>query len=226
MSAYQADYVKEKYDSSKHMGFYYELAFRDLYPSPPMCDCQATTKVPNNGTSTYHEDFTFQCGSVKKNKWMHMNTDISMTPTDGKTTGVWAQEMQKVRMDWPTDFTIPVSGVAFHTTIVAFKESSDPADSQYDWVIEFTCGEDSGSFLANLLFDHFFPGGFVGINMYSKKGPHDSNNLNEMIEEAKSLGLAWTMDDWGWGFHKVPHNSTCKYDFGPHNYSQEQLEEL
>ena len=45
MESYQASYVKNTYNISKHMGFYYELAFRDLYPPPPMCDCQHTQKV-------------------------------------------------------------------------------------------------------------------------------------------------------------------------------------
>ena len=72
MNMYQAEYVQQTYNLSKHMGFYYELGahknlrysmraktfsmptccfcvdafsgFRDLYPGAPMCDCQHTRK--------------------------------------------------------------------------------------------------------------------------------------------------------------------------------------
>ena len=59
MQSYQADYVASSYNLSKHMGFYYELGFRDLYPGAPECDCQHTTKSLDQGEN-YHEEFDFQ----------------------------------------------------------------------------------------------------------------------------------------------------------------------
>jgi len=58
MWTYQSDYVATTYNVSKHMGHFYELAFRDLYPAPPACDCQHTYKVlddENDEDEDYHE---------------------------------------------------------------------------------------------------------------------------------------------------------------------------
>ena len=48
MTTYQAPYVATTYNLTKHMGKYYELAFRDLYPWGPLCDCQQVrdTRAP------------------------------------------------------------------------------------------------------------------------------------------------------------------------------------
>ncbi len=45
MPSYQAGYVSSNYSRERHMGRYYELGFRDLYPAYPECDCQHTEKV-------------------------------------------------------------------------------------------------------------------------------------------------------------------------------------
>lgn len=91
---------------------------------------------------------------------------------------------------------------------MAFKESYDPTDEQYEWVVEFTCGQ------SPKLWNVMFPGGFVGLNMYSKSGPTSDTNLAQMKEAVNDLGLSWAMDSWGGGFHVVPQNSSCKYPTG------------
>jgi len=126
-------------------------------------------------------------------------------------------ELAKKSTDHPAVFNqsfvssnpvLPVPGldeIKFQTATVAFKDSTDGL--QYEWVIEFTCGTIPDDSL-----EHLFPGGFVGLNMYSRTGPTDSTNLQEMVDTVDSLGLKWVMDDWGWGFHIVPHSSACEYN--------------
>ena len=87
---------------------------------------------------------------------------------------------------------------SFSTAVIAFEENKDDNDSQYEWVIEFTCGG----------LDLFFPDGFVGINMYSRT--LSKNNLAQMIDVAKELNLSWVLDQ---GFHQPTHNqTTCMYN--------------
>jgi hypothetical protein len=207
MSSYQAPYVKATYEMKKHMGNFYELAFRDLYPAPPMCDCQHTTKVLTNDEG-YYEEFNFACGP-SKHQTPCLNK-IVMTKTE---LGVYNQTITATSV---TGVKIPdIKGVIFNTAVVAFKESNDPSSVQYDWVVEFTCGEHPA--LLNVL----FPGGFVGLNMYSKAGPTSSSNLKEMVSAVNELGLGWTMESWGGGFHIVPQNSSCKYNFSSTDIQQE-----
>ena len=33
-----------------------------------------------------------------------------------------------------------------------------------------------------------------------------------MEDTIRELGLAWVMDDWGWGYHHVPHTMDCEYN--------------
>mmetsp|Transcript_17946 Transcript_17946/g.36444 ORF Transcript_17946/g.36444 Transcript_17946/m.36444 type:complete len:248 (-) Transcript_17946:27-770(-) len=205
---YQAPYVQSNYSRAQHMGFYYELAFRDLYPAPPHSDCQSTTKF-SVSDSEYDERFTFDV--IEYGTTMRCSTLIAMTSTSSPL--VVDQVMTATNI---SGHALPPLGSAkFHTTIVAFSESpgSGP-DNQYEWVVEFTCGS-SDSLAIPLL----FPGGFVGINMYSKSAPHtDQGNLNlaEMLEAAEELGLAWATDSESWqgldsGFNVVPHGPDCEY---------------
>ena len=58
LETYQADYVGERYERKRHLGDWYELAFRDLYPAPPHSDCQHTRKYAVSETE-YDELFRF-----------------------------------------------------------------------------------------------------------------------------------------------------------------------
>jgi hypothetical protein len=94
MATYQAPYVRSTYNVSKHMGFYYELGFRDLYPGPPLCDCQHTTKVLDEGVN-YHEQFNFQCfrpgGGDHSASITNLITLNASTAPRLQGTGVFAQ---------------------------------------------------------------------------------------------------------------------------------------
>ena len=103
----------------------------------------------------------------------------------------------------------------FHTTVVAFEESDD--NGQYAWVVEFSCGTSGSAVLAL-----GFPGGFVGVNLYSRDPPHTeaaAASLDAMLAALDSLGLAWALDPAPWpgldtGFNIVPHNqTTCSYNY-------------
>lgn len=194
MRTYQAPYVATEYDRSKHMGHYYEVAFRDLYLPAPYCDCQHTYKIADTEDS-YYEDFEQYAMGLGR-----MASVITMNSTG--QTGVSAQAISWSKPNPP----IPgINSIVFNTAIVAFK--SVPGQQQYEWVLEFTCNHDDPPTLQAL-----FPDGFVGINMYSKSGPKNQTNLDEMKAAAQELGLGWAMDDWGWGFHEVEHDpDTCGY---------------
>jgi hypothetical protein len=199
MSSYQADYVAKEYDMKRHMGKYYELAFRDLYPGAPECDCQRTTKIQTDEDS-YYEEFNFKCGAA--GHYTPCLNTIVMNKTGAAT---YNQTITSTSVD---SHHIPdINKAVFNTATVAFKASTPFSTGQYEWVIEFTCG----TVEATLPFKALFPGGFVGLNFYSKSGPLSSRNLAEMTAAAKDLGLGWAMDSWGVGWHDVPQNTSCTW---------------
>lgn len=187
MTTYQAPYVATTYNLTKHMGKYYELAFRDLYPGPPTCDCQHTTKVASS-ESDYYEEFDFTCFGPA-----HRPLPVTNLITlNGSTPGVYSQTIvASMGHRIP-----PALQSTFHTALVAFEEGA----SGYKWVLEFTCGA-TGVFK-----------GFVGINMYSRE--NSSANLHAMIRAAKDLGLDWVIGD-PTKFVRVPHGSSCAYAPAP-----------
>lgn len=193
------------------MGLWFELAYRDLYPAPPLCDCHHTYKVPGVPEppyADYHEQFVFNCGGLD------FITRIDMNQTD-EGLAVYNQTMTK---DAPN---LPIPGldtVRFKTATVAYKEAQNGGD-QYEWVIEFTCGE-LPSLGQKIIDTTLFPGGIVVMNFYSRVGPHGAEadrNFQEMTDAANALGLGWVMEKWGWGFHKVPAYKlrNCKYPRDP-----------
>jgi len=206
MLAYQAPYVAKDYNRSRHLGHYYEVAFRDLYLPSPICDCQHTYKVADEGGS-YHEDFEQYCVGLGR-----MASVINMNATE--SSSIFRQSITWSNPEPP----IPgINKIGFQTGVIAFK--AVPGQDQYEWVIEFTCDK-TDPIALKLLFGLQT---FVGINLYSRSGPTNQTNLNEMIQAVKDLGLHWALDkvsagtkkDWGWGFHVVPHTGVagkpCNY---------------
>lgn len=206
MSAYQASYVAKDYNRSRHLGHYYEIAFRDLYLGAPYGDCQHTYKVADEGGS-YHENFEqYMVGLGRMASLLNMNATES--PSIFRQSFSWSN---------PSPPIPGLKQIGFETGVIAFK--TIPGQDQYEWVLEFTC--DRTDPILKFLF-----GGqtFVGINLYSRSGPTNQTNLDEMIQAAKDLGLHWALDnvnagtekDWGWGFHVVPHTGVagkpCAYN--------------
>lgn len=196
MSSYQASYVAAEYKRSRHMGHFYELAFRDLYVKAPYCDCQHTYKVPDTEHS-YHEDFEQRAMGLGR-----MASVLNMNETGEANGTIFRQSISWSNPNPP----IPgIKDIGYNTGVIAYK--TVPGQDQYEWVLEFTCDTHDPWSLRAL-----FEDGFVGINMYSRSGPKTSSNLAEMVAAAKDLGLGWVLDNtWGWGFHEVPHEN-CSYN--------------
>eukprot|EP00603_Paraphysomonas_imperforata_P003806 CAMPEP_0114445078 /NCGR_PEP_ID=MMETSP0103-20121206/18428_1 /TAXON_ID=37642 ORGANISM="Paraphysomonas imperforata, Strain PA2" /NCGR_SAMPLE_ID=MMETSP0103 /ASSEMBLY_ACC=CAM_ASM_000201 /LENGTH=230 /DNA_ID=CAMNT_0001616659 /DNA_START=148 /DNA_END=841 /DNA_ORIENTATION=+ len=197
MTSYQAPYVASDYDINRHMGHYYELGFRDLYAASPHCDCMHTYKIlDDEKEENYHEAFEFKCKFLGRTTSIIDERPVALS----EHPAVYNQSMS-----W-THPQAPIPGLddaVFNTA----KFKTVPGQEQYEWVIEFTCGTQPEDFMK-----HMFPGGFVGLNLYSRTGPLNSTNLQEMEDTVRSLGLDWVMDDWGWGYHHVPHEMDCKYN--------------
>ena len=142
--------------------------------------------------TNYYELFGFHCG--EDHKYLTQNTTITLNGTNASIPAVYRQAI--VRVD---GVDIPKIGrTSFNTATLAFKESADR--TEYHWVVEFTCG-------AHGPMAPLFPGGFVGLNMYSRR-VNDTLALHEMIAAVKDLGLGWAMED---KFYTVPHSSNCTY---------------
>lgn len=196
LASYQAPYVASTYDRSRHLGHYYELAFRDLYPGSPIGDCQHTYKIAN-GDHTYYEAFEQKDMGLGR-----MSSVINLTET-GEANGTVFN--QSISWSNPAVPLPSMASIVFNTAVVAFK--AVPGQQQYEWVLEFTCNRHDPWSLRAL-----FEDGFVGINLYSRSGPRNASNLAEMLDAVKSLGLGWVVNNsFGWGFHEVPHRD-CTYN--------------
>ncbi|GMI05725.1 hypothetical protein TrVE_jg12869 [Triparma verrucosa] len=209
LETYQAPYVSSTYSRSNHMGNYYELAFRDLYPAPPHSDCQHTSKFI---VDDYEYDESFRFSVIEFGTTIPTKTLISIKDT--AVDLVVDQIMQNITImnrDLPSN-----SSTTFHTTVIAFSPHISPNSSQYEWLIEFTCGSEG-----NPLIPLLFPNDFVGINLYSKSSPHSprgNSNLLEMMSAIEELGLTWATESEPWkgmdtGFNIVPHGVNCTYEF-------------
>ena len=98
MQTYQAPYVKTSYNLTKHMGRYYELAFRDLYPAPPLCDCQHTEKRASTLTD-YTEEFDCQCGPGDKAMISNL---LTLNATSAVTTAAEARRVGFTNVRYPS----------------------------------------------------------------------------------------------------------------------------
>ena len=217
LADYEAPYISN-YKRLRHMGHFYELAFRDLYPAPPHSDCHHTVKYLVNDY-TYNEKFMFDV--IYFDDWESTTTDIVMKQSTPDSQVIVDQFMENMTY---ANHNIPAcSSTTFHTTLIAFGEAltdhdDDDINEQYEWLVEFTCGSDNSTTLPIL-----FPGDFVGINLYSKSEPHTpqaEKNLQDMLSAIEEQGLGWAIDPKPWfgfdsGFNLVPHSSKCAYDLEP-----------
>lgn len=114
---------------------------------------------------------------------------ITLNRSSSDLTAVYAQTITKTMgMGIPKWMDSP-----FQTATIAFN---DTGGDQYEWVIEFTCGG------LGLL----FPGGFVGINLYSRVLA--DSHLQQMLETVRNLNLSWVLEK---GFHNASHPTSCNY---------------
>ena len=61
MKQYMPPEMSKKYEMKKHNGTWYEVAFRDLYPWGPICDCQQSIKYANLEGGYMDDYFVFTC---------------------------------------------------------------------------------------------------------------------------------------------------------------------
>ena len=67
MHEYLPARVSAEYDMSRHNGTWFEVAFRDLYPWGPLCDCQQSIKYVNKEKGYIDDYFVFTCYPLKLN---------------------------------------------------------------------------------------------------------------------------------------------------------------
>ena len=116
ITSYQAPYVSKTYDHTKVLGVrYYEVAFRDLYPASPLCDCQSSVRTLNATTPTVvmSEMFTLACGS----KYTGYKTYNNPMRESTLAVGVFNQSV--VQSSLPG-----LSKERFTNAVIAFKEAS------------------------------------------------------------------------------------------------------
>ena len=103
------------------MGNYYELAFRDLYPAPPLTDCQHTSKflvADSNGTE-YDETFRFSVFEADPTNHSIIDELPLASLINHKDTTVAEVVDQTITEVWAYNYSfppIPLRDTTFHTT--------------------------------------------------------------------------------------------------------------
>ena len=185
--AIQSDYVRGNYEEDKHVGFYYELAFKDI-TQPRGCKCITSNKTLVSAT-TLHDDFKVECnGQVYHSDLsFDLNTDLNRK---GTMIGRW------------NNFSL-ARGVTFPNTIVDVGwDDRGESILQYDWVIEFQCKD------KKVLGYEWIE--YYGLNFYSQTIVDHETILGEMIKVAVNRGLAIFLQS-GLELHRVDHND-CLQD--------------
>ena len=183
----QSDYVRQNYEENKHVGFYYELAFKDI-TQPRGCKCITSNKTLVSAT-TLHDDFKVECnGQVYHSDLsFDLNTDLNRK---GTMIGRW------------NNFSL-ARGVTFPNTIVDVGwDDRGESILQYDWVIEFQCKD------KKVLGYEWIE--YYGLNFYSQTIVDHETILGEMIKVAVNRGLAIFLQS-GLELHRVDHND-CLQD--------------
>lgn len=178
----QSRYVKESYEESRHAGFYYELAFKDV-TQPRLCKCNTSNKTLTS-PSTLHDDFSIECAGQL------YHSDLSFE---------WNSSKRGVMIGYWNNFSL-IKGVTFPNTIVdvGWNDGEDyiMAHFQYDWVIEFQCKD--REVLVRKIIEYY------GINFYSKSFDARDVLVDKMLRVATEIGLASFLHS-GLELHLVDH---------------------
>jgi hypothetical protein len=166
----QSDYVRQNYEEYKHIGFYYELAFKDL-TQPRGCKCITSNKTLVTSTTTLRDDFNVECAGQVYHS--NLSFDLNTNPEKkGTMIGRW------------NNFSL-VKDVTFPNTIVDVGWRSRDRDErtlQYDWVIEFQCKD------THVLGHRFIE--YYGLNFYSRTYDDGDAIMGQMLQVAVDRGLA------------------------------------
>lgn len=199
MKEYMPPAMSKAYDIKKHNGTWYEVAFRDLYPWGPVCDCQQSIKYVNEKEGYIDDYFVFTCYPLG---WSYISPQRQNT-TNGVTglpheNGLFDMTVQNSDLKFIKHFE-------WNNEVIGFK---DDGHDQYKWVIEFQCG--TRPHLPKALCAYHTVDGqcfMTGIQMYVRDLDYIEEGRQEMIAYIKSLGpnvsqsapVAWVLDDFRGG---------------------------
>lgn len=197
MKAYMPPNATRDYQMSKHNGTWYEVAFRDLYPWGPLCDCQQSIKYVNEKEGYIDDYFVFTCVELNYISPQRENRTNAATGLPHEN-GLYDMTVAK------SDFKA-ITHFEWNTEMIGFK---DDGQDQYAWIIEFQCGTRPLLPKAVCL-DQTVQGGcyFTGVQMFVRDLDKRDQGRDEMIaylrglgpEASESLEVAWVMDDFGGG---------------------------
>eukprot|EP00937_MAST-01D_sp_MAST-1D-sp2_P002162 g2162.t1 len=200
MKDYLPPTISASYDMSKHNGTWYEVAFRDLYPWGPLCDCQQSIKYVNKPKGYIDDYFVFTCYPLKLNYISPQRENVTNNAT-GERHGNAMYDMYVRESDFGA-----ITHFEWNTEVIGFK---DDGGSQYEWVIEFQCGTRPTLPKATCLgkLDSEKKCSFTGVQMFVRDRANVAQGREEMIAYMRSLGpaatqsanAAWVMDDFGGG---------------------------
>lgn len=174
----QSKYVKERYQERKHVGFYYELAFKDI-TQPRGCKCITSNKTLVS-KDTLRDEFDIQCAGGMYHS--DLSCDLNVNPhRRGYMIGRW------------NNFSL-AKGVTFPNTIVDVGVSK--RSGVYDWVIEFQCKEETQ--LGRSWIQYY------GLNFYSRTYQNQQSAVEEMMKSAREHGLGDFLDS-GLDLYLVDH---------------------
>lgn len=209
MRDYLPNTVLQSYDMRKHNGTWYEVAFRDLYPWGPICDCQQSVKYVNHEKGYIDDYFVFTCYPLKLNYISPQRENVTNGATGRRhENGIY--DMTVAHSDFAA-----LTKFEWNTEVIGFKDDGHPS-GQYQWVIEFQCGTRPqlpklaclGKLKNNTC-------SFTGVQMFVRDRDFIAQGRDDMIEYLRSLPrAAWVMDDFGPGtfppwFKNVTWRNDC-----------------
>jgi hypothetical protein len=178
---FQASHVATDFDLEEYKGFYYEMAFHDIFQA--LClkascvNSNKTIETFSDGQGYVNEEWGLQCF--------------------GKD---YPQVLQNNLTDVPGQFQAFVGGgflesiignVVFPNTVVDHKPGPD------GWSLEFQCVEQK------VLGIWHVP--YIGINFYARQPTEQA--YQEMIEAGKKSGIDFYYGSSGFNFRRVDHTN-------------------
>jgi hypothetical protein len=198
MQEYLPPIIQETYDINKHNGTWFEVAFRDLYPWGPLCDCQQSIKYVAPDHSYIDDYFVFTCGLLS---YISPQRENRTNASSGLEHPNGIMDMYVLDSDFNA-----ITNYEWNTEFIGFK---DDGQEQYKWVIEYQCGTRPDLPTAECRGDLDSEGKcvFTGVQMFVRDLEDLEEGKQEMIAYLRSLGpdfsdsaeVAWVMDDFSGG---------------------------
>ena len=194
MGEYLPAGVSSTYEMARHNGTWYEVAFRDLYPWGPLCDCQQSIKYVNEAEGYIDDYFVFTCYPLKLNYISPQRENVTNGAT-GRRHKNAIYDMTVAHSDLKV-----ITKFEWNTEVIGFKDDGHPS-GQYQWVIEFQCGTRPA--LPKIACLGKLKNGtcsFTGVQMFVRDRDYIQQGREEMIDYLRGLpAAAWVMEDFGAG---------------------------